>query len=295
MNKNKKTEISIILPSYNTGPLIGRAIKSVMNQTYIFWELIIIDNFSTDETDEVLKSFNDRRIKVLKFKNNGIIAASRNLGIRKSTGKYIAFLDSDDWWTQKKLEISLLHLNKGFDFVYHDLFLIKESKLKFLKRKVGSRKVQECVYNDLIQNGNRIPNSSVVVKYNVLKKVGFLSENKDKIGWEDFDCWLRLAKIKIKFRFINQTLGFYWLGLNNTSNAEMSIKNLNAFQYYYLDPKKLTVPNWVKYGYCSSYYKLKDYKLANKFIITKNFSGTKINILLKNFYLFIFLKIKCFL
>ncbi|MDC3116602.1 glycosyltransferase family 2 protein [Alphaproteobacteria bacterium] len=295
MYKNKKIEISIILPSFNTGSLIGRAVKSVLNQTYKFWELIIVDNFSVDETDKVLKSFNDRRIKVFKFKNNGIIAASRNLGIRKSNGKYIAFLDSDDWWTRQKLEISLLHFNKGFDLVYHDLFLDKQSKLKFLKRKVGSSKLEEDVYNDLIQNGNKIPNSSVVIKYNVLKKVDFLSESRDKIGWEDFDCWLRLAKIKIKFGFINQTLGFYWLGSNNTSNPEMNIKNLNAFQYYYLLPQNLTMPNWVKYSYCSSYYKLKDYKLAKKFIITKNFSGTKINILLKNFYLFIHLKIKCFL
>ena len=295
MYKNKKVQISIIIPSYNTGPLIGRAIKSVLNQTYIFWELIIVDNFSIDETNEVLKKFDDKRIKVFKFENRGVIAASRNFGIRKSNGKYIAFLDSDDWWTSKKLEISILHLKKGYDLVYHNLFLVKETKFNLLPKKVGSRKLRKSHYNDLINNGNAIPNSSVVVKYSALKQIDFLSENEDKIGWEDYDCWLRLAKSNLKFKFIKQTLGFYWLGLKNTSNPELNIKNLIAFEHYYLIPKKLIMPNWVKYSYCAAYYKLKQYSLAKKYIIKKNFSETNINIIFKNFYLFICLKIKYFL
>ena len=290
-NENK---ISIIIPSYNNGHLIERAIKSVLNQTYQFWELIIIDNFSKDQTDDVIKSFTDNRIKILKINNKGVIAASRNLGIKNSNGKYIAFLDSDDWWASKKLEMSIFFLNKGFDLVYHDLFLAKNIKAKYFFRKVGSRKLKENIFKDLLENGNAIPNSSVVVKRSLLMKINLISENLDLIGWEDFDCWLRLSLQSKKFKLINKTLGFYWLGDNNMSNPKRTIENLNSFEHYYLKPNQLMTPNWVKYNYSISYYKIKKFHLATKYLIKSNFLNTPLNILLKNLYLFIFLKIKLY-
>ena len=120
-----KKKISIILPTFNNAKLISRAITSVINQSYKNWELIIIDNFSIDNTQNVVESFNDKKIKYFKLKNNGIIAISRNYGIKKSSGEFIAFLDSDDYWLNNKLSISVETLTNKFDLVYHDFFFHK--------------------------------------------------------------------------------------------------------------------------------------------------------------------------
>ena len=101
---------SVILPTYNRAKFIEGAITSVLNQDYLNWELIIIDNFSKDNTQEIVEKFNDKRIKYIKYKNNGIIAKSRNYGIKLSKGNYLAFLDSDDWWYSKKLTIMSMKL-----------------------------------------------------------------------------------------------------------------------------------------------------------------------------------------
>ena len=94
---------------------------SVLNQTYLNWEVLVIDNYSTDNTDALISEINDIRIKLFKIRNEGVVAVSRNLGIRNSSGEYIAFLDSDDLWLPKKLEISIKFLKQGADIVYHDL------------------------------------------------------------------------------------------------------------------------------------------------------------------------------
>ena len=103
--------ISIIMPTFQHGHCISRSIQSVLDQTYESWELIIIDNHSVDNTSDIVLSFKDSRIKYLKFPNNGIIAASRNHGVLISKGDWIAFLDSDDWWEQSKLQASMQFAN----------------------------------------------------------------------------------------------------------------------------------------------------------------------------------------
>ena len=95
--------VSIIMPTFNQGHLISKAIESIIAQTFSNWELIIINNFSLDDTLERVEGFDDPRIRIYNYSNNGIIAASRNLGIEKALGQYLAFLDSDDYWSSTKL------------------------------------------------------------------------------------------------------------------------------------------------------------------------------------------------
>ena len=83
--------VSIVIPTYNHARYLGRALQSVLDQTYINWEAIIIDNHSTDNTDQLVASFSDSRIIYLKIHNNGVIASSRNAGIREAKGEWIAF------------------------------------------------------------------------------------------------------------------------------------------------------------------------------------------------------------
>ena len=99
----KEDLVSIIMPSYNTGKFIKETINSVLNQTYNNWELIIVDDCSTDDTEEIVNAIKDNRIKFLKNSTNSGAAISRNKAIKEAKGKWIAFLDSDDLWKSEKL------------------------------------------------------------------------------------------------------------------------------------------------------------------------------------------------
>ncbi len=112
--------VSIVMPSYNTGKYIAEAIESVINQTYKNWELLIVDDCSTDNTDEIVEPYlTDARIKYFKNKMNSGAAVSRNKALRESKGKWIAFLDSDDLWLPYKLEKQIKFMEKkGYHFSY---------------------------------------------------------------------------------------------------------------------------------------------------------------------------------
>lgn len=120
MKMEKENLVSIIMPSFNTGRFIGETIKSVQRQTYSNWELIIVDDCSTDNTDKIVGKFlADKRIKYLKNEANKGAAISRNLAIREANGRWIAFLDSDDLWKPLKLEkqIQFMEVNE-YSFSY---------------------------------------------------------------------------------------------------------------------------------------------------------------------------------
>lgn len=114
--------VSIIMPSYNTAKYIGESIKSVQAQTYENWELIIVDDCSTDETDSAVKPFlSDERIRYLKNSRNSGAAVSRNYALREAKGKWIAFLDSDDLWLPDKLEKQINFMTENnYKFTYTD-------------------------------------------------------------------------------------------------------------------------------------------------------------------------------
>ena len=99
------------MPSFNHSNYISQAINSILDQTYTNWELFIIDNNSTDGTDKVIDRFLDSRIKVVKIDNKGSIGVSRNKALELANGKWLAFIDSDDWWNKEKL----LQCSKLFD------------------------------------------------------------------------------------------------------------------------------------------------------------------------------------
>ena len=126
--------VSIVIPTYNHAKFIGKALKSVLDQTYENWEAIVIDNQSIDQTSKILSNYTDPRIKCFKINNDGIIAKSRNLGIKKATGEWIAFLDSDDWWTKDKLEACIGMIGTNVDFIYHAHEYVSKSK-PFFKKK----------------------------------------------------------------------------------------------------------------------------------------------------------------
>lgn len=111
--------VSIIMPAYNCGRFIREAINSVLAQTYTAWELLIVDDCSTDNTAALISSYRNERIHYMRNERNSGAALSRNKALREAKGRYIAFLDADDTWTPEKLEKQVAFMEQnGYDFTY---------------------------------------------------------------------------------------------------------------------------------------------------------------------------------
>ena len=134
--------VSIIMPSYNTASFISKTIESVLNQTYKNWELLIVDDCSTDDTDEIVSKYNDKRIVYLKNEKNSGAAISRNRALRNAKGKWIAFLDSDDLWHPTKLEKQIKFMKKnGHFFSYTSYEEIDENDVVNGVKVTGPKKI----------------------------------------------------------------------------------------------------------------------------------------------------------
>lgn len=136
--------VSVIMPSWNTGKFIAESIQSVIDQTYENWELIIVDDCSTDNTDEVVAKFTDKRIRYFKNEKNSGAALSRNRALREARGEWIAFLDSDDLWNPDKLEHQINFMNKhGYTLSYTEYEKIDEESKPLRIYVSGPEKVNK--------------------------------------------------------------------------------------------------------------------------------------------------------
>ena len=141
--------VSVIMPSWNTAQYIAQSIQSVINQTYTKWELIIVDDCSTDNTDEVVEGFKDKRIKYLKNEVNSGAALTRNRAMREARGEWIAFLDSDDLWRPTKLEHQISFMKKnGYGLSFTEYEKIDENSRPLNVYVSGPEKVNKHkIYN----------------------------------------------------------------------------------------------------------------------------------------------------
>jgi glycosyltransferase involved in cell wall biosynthesis len=224
--------ITVGIPSYNHAKFLEKALDSAVKQTYSNLEIIIVDNFSTDDTEDVLSKFIDSRISIVKVNNGGSIAVSRNIILSKSRGKWIAFLDSDDWWTLDKLERSAQQFEQGVDLIYHDMIVVNENTDNMQKTTRKSRKLKKPVFKDLIIKGNTISTSSVVVRKSILMKVQGMNESKYMYGIEDFNTWLKISQITDGFRYLNENLGFYRVHQSNISITKKFSPPLEAYKEF---------------------------------------------------------------
>jgi len=172
----------------------------------------------------------------------------RNIGIANALGCYLAFLDSDDWWEPKKLQNSVEALEAGADLVYHDLYIIRDGKdLVKSRRKMLTQKLSSPVFDNLLLNGNVINCSSVVVRRNLMKKIGGFSEDRQLIAAEDYDAWLRLARHTERFVRIKDCLGYYSWGGDNLSSNEKTETGVNRILNLYADEIH-SAPGWIYYS-----------------------------------------------
>lgn len=232
MNDTACPLISVVIPTYNHARYLGRSLQSLLNQTFTEWEAVVIDNHSTDNTDEIMSGFTDKRIRYIKMHNNGIIAASRNAGIRAAKGDWIAFLDSDDWWRSDKLQVCFEYIHDNIDLIYHDLEIVSDHRRLFRKKAIKSWQVKRPVLIDLMVKGNAIATSSVIVRRKILMGLDCMDESPDMVASEDYNMWLRIARVSEGFKYVSKRLGFYQLHNQGMSRKDMSVPVRRAVAEY---------------------------------------------------------------
>ncbi|HER24666.1 MAG TPA: glycosyltransferase family 2 protein [Candidatus Atribacteria bacterium] len=228
----KNPVISIIIPTYNRAHLIDKAIKSVLNQTYQNYEIMIVDDGSTDNTKEVVKGFADSRINYFFHTNNLGVSAARNTGIKASRGEYIAFLDSDDEWLPEKLnrQIKIFKSESSVVGVVYTGIYYSDEKGKKVK-KVYMPGNEGYIYEHLLKRETEIYISTVLLKNECFTKAGLF--DADLFIGEDYDMWLRIAKY-YKFRAVKELLVVGLIHDSQTSaNSEVMIEGVKKFQKKY--------------------------------------------------------------
>jgi len=222
--------ISIIIPTFNHAQYLERCLKSIENQTINNFEIIIIDNHSTDNTKTVVNKFKHLQIKYLLIHNEGIYAKSRNLGIKHSSGDIIAFLDSDDWWKENKLFECYKIIKRGYDMIYHDLEAFDHNNKK--KQNLKGRILKDPQFKDLIIKGNQINNSSVVIKKIILENINLINENEKMKAAEDYNTWIKVCLNNYKVFYLNQNLGYYQFHDAGGSRKNMAYCTLEAIKEF---------------------------------------------------------------
>lgn len=198
--------VSVILPTYNRAALVGRSIESVLNQTYTDFELIIVDDASTDNSSEVFTQYEqDPRIRVLRLDRNQGAGIARNVGGDAAVGKYLAYNDSDDVWHPDKLEKQIKAMesvaDKAYAVCYAKRTLIAGSHVRILPDRPLSQ-LQGNLYGTLLAQ-SVVGSGVMVVRRDACLAVG--GWDPEQYRWEDWELALRLAK-RYKFIFLDEVL-----------------------------------------------------------------------------------------
>lgn len=217
----KEQLVSIVMPTYNRDYVLSEAIESIICQTYTLWELIIIDDGSSDNTKQTIDSFKDQRIRYFSYAENKGIGYARRLGVCKSRGDFIAFLDSDDLWLENKLheQLQVFYQHPYVDFVFSDFInhshILNTRERGFQQTSIAFAKMKTCKLNEnlwQIVDGfeealltmNFIGTSTVIFRKKVVNQVG--NFNASLSGPEDFEYWWRCAMHNTKFAYITKVL-----------------------------------------------------------------------------------------
>lgn len=248
-------KVSLVIPTFNCEQYLSEAIESVLNQTYCDFEILVVDDGSTDNTRAKIERYKSM-IRYIPQNNQGPSAA-RNLGIRHSNGKYIGFLDADDLWFPEKLKLQVDYLEQ-----VHDVGLVTCDALSFKDNTIlvpsmaEERKLHSGWVLKYLLRENFLNTNNVLIKRDVFEKVGFFDEHR-KFS-EDYDLWLRIAKY-YKIGYVDQVLTKYRIHNKNRSlisreavekaHLELVLKYLKDGRFSFFQRRAILAHNYFKYGY----------------------------------------------
>lgn len=250
--------ISIIIPTYNREDTLLIAINSVFKQTYTNFEILICDDGSTDSTLILLNSINDSRLRIIKCEHSGKPAFVRNQGIKNSNGEWIAFLDSDDYWAENKLEKQLYYANKFKSLaISTNAFRINNSKSSLY---FSEKKNTILNYYSFLEQ-NKIICSSVLIHRSLINKIGYFPEDFNLRGIEDYAYWIRVTNFT-NWLYLEEGLVFY---LENSIDS-IRKKTLQTFS----EQRKIVLKNYFTW--------------SNISIVNFKFLFTRLYIIIVKFY-----------
>lgn len=231
-------KFSIVTITHNRAHLIATTIQSVLNQSYSDFEHIIIDDGSTDSTHEVIKAFNDQRIKYFRHPKNEKRSYLRNEGIRKATGQIICILDSDDLWTSDKLETlhTIFSQNPEVSFMIHNIEFLPENTVQEKIFTKFQSDYKGFVLNEVLKD-EILPFPTFSIRKEALTKIGLLDEN---LLDGQHDLHLRAAA-QLEFYYCNRALTTM---VKHSGNISGTI-NMQHYQDYFISLEKLKKGNFI--------------------------------------------------
>ena len=232
--------VSIVTPVYNSEKFISETIDSIQNQTYKRWELILVDDCSSDNSYDIISEYikNDKRIRYIKLEKNSGAAVSRNTGIKNAKGRFIAFLDSDDIWLPEKLEKQVKYmLDKKIGFTFTSYRYMKEDGTKTNKVAKAPYKIN---YNGLLKN-TIIGCSTVVLDRQIVGDflMPLVRKGQDTATWlmilRNQKYAYGIEEILVDYRLVGNSLSSNKIkALKRTWNIYRSVEKINVFKSTYV-------------------------------------------------------------
>jgi glycosyltransferase involved in cell wall biosynthesis len=271
--KDSELIFSVIIPVYNGAKYIERALNSVLAQTLQSYEIVIVNDGSSDNSDELIKFYIKQhpevKIKYIAQENRGL-GGGRNTAIKNSSGEFMALLDQDDLWYPNKLEKvhRIFSMHSEVDLVCNNEAIRRNGKV------IGDSSYgpnNRDMFRCLLFKGNCLSPSAVAFRKKVVDDIGYFSEDTKRIHFtEDYDFWLRIAKKNHRFYFFAEVLGEFSIHDSNFSFNDMEkiIKNtINVIDFHYsnYEPKKMM--DWFRIRMSKAQWYLRN---AYYFLKTKN-------------------------
>ena len=259
MMKDDSLAVSIIMNCHNGETFLKESIDSIINQSFKNWELIFFDNVSDDNSLEIVETFNDKRIKVFKSEKFINLYHARNEAIQKAKGKYICFLDTDDYWERNKIEeqVNFLENNRNFEMVYSNFYTVKKDNTKYIQNNYNLPEGK--IVKDLLKKYS-IGILTACVKKKIFENILF-DEKTNIIG--DFDFFVKFS-CDYNIGCIQKPLAFYRDHENNLSKKRLGIY-INELNYWIKNNNK----RYKKLGISLIYIKILLLKLRLKNFLSK--------------------------
>ena len=261
--------VSIIMTCYNGESFLYEAVKSILNQTYLNWELIFYDNNSNDQSEKIIKNFKDKRIKYFRLNELVNLGTIRKLAFSKCEGEFISFLDIDDYWTKFKLQkqIEKFEMNENIDVLYSNYYKVENQEINKVKKILHRGNCQNQIISSYINGAPLTAWLTLMIKKSVIDKLEYSFDENTHIA-SDFDLIIRLS-IFSNFDYVDEYLAYYRVHQNNESKNQH--KEITELIYI--------INKYQKNEIISSLFSYKNftYKVYMKYFLFKNIQSHDIS------------------